>query len=700
VGGAKLVLKAQDSGWSVTTQTNPEGEFAFSAVPLGDYTLTIRATGFQAMEQALSVSSGNSPLWHFLLSLETLKQSVQVNGRAPVADAESSAAPTTVSRMEIAHTPGADQTNSLAMITDFVPGAYLEHDHLHLRGGHQVTWLIDGVPVPNTNIATNVGPQFDPKDVDYLEVQRGGYSAEYGDRAYGVFNVLPRSGFERNRQAECVTSYGNFHSTNDQCSLGSHTQRFAYYASVNANRSDLGLETPVSQIIHDLASGFGGFASLFYNATASDQLRLVTSLRSDHYQIPESTEQQSAGIRDLDLERDAFVNFTWLHTASSGTLLSLSPFYHFNSAHYLGGPGDQPIIPEQNTAANYLGAQAALSVVRGKHNAQAGLEVFGEHESNFFGLQFAGGSLPGLRQGLGTWGNFEAGYLEDQYKLARWFTLNAGVRLTRFSGSLTETVASPRVGGALQIPKLGVVLRAFYGRYYQPPPLSTVSGPLLALALAQGFGFLPLRGERDEQHEFGVTIPFRGWTLDGANFRTAAKNFFDHDVLGNSNIFFPLTLERARIHGWEATLRSPRFFHRLNYHLAYSHQFAQGQGGVTGGLTNFQPPKNGDYYFLDHDQRQTLSTGLSVELPRHAWASTSVAYGSGFLNGDGPAHLPSHATADLQLGKSLGESWSVELYGLNIANRRYMLDNSNTFGGTHFINPRQLGAEVRYRFRY
>ena len=49
---------------------------------------------------------------------------------------------------------------------------------------------IDGVPVPNTNIATNVGPQFDPKDIDYMEVQRGSFSADAGDRTYGVFNVI------------------------------------------------------------------------------------------------------------------------------------------------------------------------------------------------------------------------------------------------------------------------------------------------------------------------------------------------------------------------------------------------------------------------------------------------------------------------------------------------------------------------------
>jgi len=30
------------------------------------------------------------------------------------------------------------------MITDYVPGAYVTHDMLHMRGGHQVDWLIDG----------------------------------------------------------------------------------------------------------------------------------------------------------------------------------------------------------------------------------------------------------------------------------------------------------------------------------------------------------------------------------------------------------------------------------------------------------------------------------------------------------------------------------------------------------------------------
>ena len=75
------------------------------------------------------------------------------------------------------------------MITNYVPGSYMTHDQLHVRGGHQVTWAIDGVPIPNTNIASNVGPQIDPKDIDTLEVQRGGYSSNTAI-AHMAFSML------------------------------------------------------------------------------------------------------------------------------------------------------------------------------------------------------------------------------------------------------------------------------------------------------------------------------------------------------------------------------------------------------------------------------------------------------------------------------------------------------------------------------
>jgi len=62
--------------------------------------------------------------------------------------------------------------------------------------------------------------------------------------------------------------------------------------------------------------------------------------------------------------------------------------------------------------------------------------------------------------------------------------------------------------------------------------------------------------------------------------------------------------------------------------------------------------------------------------------------------------LPSHETFDLSLGKSFGESWDVRLTGLNLSNHRYLLDNSNAFGGTHYANPLEISVQVKYRFRF
>jgi outer membrane receptor protein involved in Fe transport len=527
-------------------------------------------------------------------------------------------------------------------------------------------------------------------------VQRGGYTAEYGDRTYGVFNVVTRSGFERNDEGELLVNYGSFNSTDDELSFGSHSDKFAYFTSISGNRSDLGLETPIENVIHDQAAGVGQFNSLIYNPSNTDQFRLITSMRGDHYQIPNDLTQQATGIRDVEDERDAFVNFSWVHTVGQGIVLTVAPFYHFNRADYSGGLSDTPIIPRQNRGSNYAGGVATVAVQAGTHNMRFGFEGFGQHDDEFFSVVQAGGRT--IAQMQTPTGDSESLYAEDHWRATPWLTFNGGIRLNRFSGLLTETAADPRLGAAVQFP-MHWVLRGFYGRYYQPPPLDTVSGPLLQFAAAQGFGFLPLRGERDEQAEIGLSIPARGWTSDFDVFRTHAHNFFDHDVIGNSNIFLPLTIQAARIYGGEGMIKSPEIAHHLRLHIAYSHQFAEGRGGVSGGLTDFFPPGN-QFFFLDHDQRDTLELGSEATLPWRSWISASYNFGSGFLNGNGPEHLPAHYTFDLSLGKSVGENWEFRLDAMNVGNNRYLLDNSNTFGGTHWVNPREISGSVRWKFHY
>ena len=721
VQGAMVMIKAKASDWSATTNSDAGGNFDFSAVPLGEFTVSVAAPGFEQIQQEAVVISGSQPVLHFALNVAGTKETVNVSATSEAAPIDIATPTTLVSREEIARTPGADRSNSMAMITDYVPGSYVTHDQLHVRGGHQTSWLVDGVPVPNTNIASNVGPQFDPKDIDYLEVSRGSYDAEFGDRTYAVFNVVPRTGFERNRQAELVLSAGNFYQTNDQLSFGSHTERFAYYASVNGSRSNLGLQPPVPQVVHDATNSYGGFGSFIYNVDPADQLRLVTSVRRDYYQVPydpfpndlenapsEGNDFQaqypSFDLRDSDRESDVVTNFSWVHTFNSHTMLTASPFYHYNRANFDSGLND-PVVATQHLGSTYAGGQVSFDWTAGKNTIQAGEYSFYQRNSELLSAVFNDGSenVPFSLSQTPT-GSLTAFFLDDKFKPIRWLTLTAGIRPTHFSGTsgFSENAISPRFGATFTVPRLNWTFRGFYGNYYQAPPLITASGPLLDFCNQSDCGFITLKGERDEEHQFGVTIPLYGWTVDADTFRTRAANFFDHDVIGESNLFFPLTIERALIRGWELTLRSPRLAHRAQMHLAYSNQIATAGGAITGGLTDFEEAESGP---LDHDQRNTLNVGADVTLPWRSYASTNVYYGSGLTNGfvDQPYpgdHLPGHTTLDLTLGKDFGERFSASVSAMNVANRRVLIDNSVTFGGFHWNNPREIIVELRYRFHY
>jgi outer membrane receptor protein involved in Fe transport len=63
-------------------------------------------------------------------------------------------------------------------------------------------------------------------------------------------------------------------------------------------------------------------------------------------------------------------------------------------------------------------------------------------------------------------------------------------------------------------------------------------------------------------------------------------------------------------------------------------------------------------------------------------------------------YLSGHTTFDLAVGKSFADKYTVSLDALNVANRRVQLDNSLTFGGFHWNDPRQIYVEFRYRFHY
>jgi len=729
ISNAQVTLAAAQSAFSLKATTADNGTFEIAQVPIGVYKLSISANGFAEYVEPLTITSATNPVLHVALAIVGTEESVEVKAAGNSAlDAASMSPATLITRADIDETPGATRTLGMEMITDFVPGSYMSHNMLHIRGGHQTSWLIDGVSIPNTKIASNVGPQIDPKDIDEVETQRGSYQADVGDRTYGIFNVLPRNGFERDHEAELFVSGGNLSTGEAQLSLGDHTAKTAWYLSGTGSRSNYGLETPIPEIRHDSTNSESVFSSLLRNQTARDQLRLDAQFRSDFFQIPydpdpndweqSSDYYNSYGLRDTQGERDSFAIFNWVRTLSPKTTFEVAPFYHLNQANYDSPPADFPVATTWHQKSNYVGAQADLHSTVGPNNFTGGLYSFFQHERDLFGLRINGASFSDASI-PNTTAKQNAGIAEfhfsDQLKAGRYVSLYGGMRISSYHAAITENAAYPRIGATVEIPHLHWVFRGYYGHYFQPAPVQTVSSTLLDYVHSQPGqnAFVPIPSERDEEHQFGVTIPWRGWTVDVNNLRNRVNNFLDHAKVGESNIYFPISVDGALVRAWELAIRSPQLARFGQFHLAYSNQIAQQRGSVTGGFTCTDPndeacTEGADYTPVDHDQRHTLNTGFTAKLPMRSWFASNVYYGSGFANGlaganvgpyNGP-YLPAHTTFDSSFGHSFGERLSFAVNAVNVTNHRVLQDNSITVGGFHFNDPRMISAQVRYKFKF
>ena len=273
---------------------------------------------------------------------------------------------------------------------------------------------------------------------------------------------------------------------------------------------------------------------------------------------------------------------------------------------------------------------------------------------------------------------------------------------------LSENAISPRFGVTVTVPRLRWTFRGFYGHFYQAPPLLTASGPLEQFCTENGCSFLPLHGERDEEFQFGVDHSVSRMDSGHRTPSRPRQQFLRSRLSSESPTSSSrITIQEALIRGWELTLRSPRIAHRGQVHLAYSNQVADGGGAITGGLTdgttNLCDPDPG-LCPLDHDQRNTLNVGGTLLFPGAPTLRPTSTMDR--VQQCVPGHpypgsyLPGHTTFDLSVGKDFGERYSASLNGVNVANRRVELDNSTTFGGFHWNNPREIFVEMRFRFHY
>jgi hypothetical protein len=690
--GVVLQVAGQSSDYRVQATTDENGRYLVSGLEPGAYALQAALSGFDTAHRDLILSPGERQTLDLQMQVKGLEQKVTVTATEPAAPPPSSRV--RISRQQMARIPGAFQAGSMAAVTEMTPSAVIVHDQLHVRGGHEVGYEIDGAPVPTDSIGTNLSLLFDPKDIEAVEFQRGAFGAEYGGRLYGVMNVVTRSGFERAKGGDAMTLVGQQRMLDSAVSYGAHTDRVAYFGQVSGNETDLGLTPPVLPTNGDHSWGAGAAGKLWMQPGKGQFLTMMASARADNYDIP-GLKVEPTGSRQL--ERDVFANLQWNHAGKGSVVWSLTPYYHFSRVALNGtGAGDSGSSFDDR-GIHYIGVKADWSTTPGAHVVKIGGNAYAGFLNDGYLLPALAAGDSALQGSTSHTGVNTAVFAEDSYRSRHGYTLNLGVRWDRSQAYRTESAVQPRIGLRTRIPSTPLTAHAYIGRFFQVPPLETLGVGGAQYAALGDQAFLLVRAERNTQWETGISLKVRGSSVDISYYDNHSTNFLDHQQLGESSVFLPVNIAHAWLRGVEVSVSSPSE-RRLRAKLVYSRGFAVARGPVTGGLGDLGDFGSGGEFLLDHDQRDTAVGSLEYSFTPYAWAHLSLLYGSGFLLADGPAHLPSHLTADLGAGFPIRGRLSAAVDILNLTNKYYFLNLSSEFNGTHVARPRTITGRIRVSF--
>jgi outer membrane receptor protein involved in Fe transport len=175
-----------------TEVTDTKGQFRFSLLAPGDYTLTTTLSGFNTVTQKnIAVQLSRTVTLDVAMSPQVSEQ-ITVTGAAPVVDVTSSATGTNVTSETMSQLPIARNFTSVAQVA---PGTNTDATGTTFYGstGAENQYVIDGL---NTTEVRNgrEGKTLNFDFVQEVEVKTGGLPAEYGRMTGGMINAITKSG--------------------------------------------------------------------------------------------------------------------------------------------------------------------------------------------------------------------------------------------------------------------------------------------------------------------------------------------------------------------------------------------------------------------------------------------------------------------------------------------------------------------------
>jgi Carboxypeptidase regulatory-like domain len=211
--GANISATNLNTGLVRNTTTAADGGYLFPLLPVGSYSVSVEAPGFERYEQrGIEVKTDQSSTVPVILKIGSPSQSVTVQANAEMVQTQSGALSQVVTRQNIVElplngrnaaalillTPGTADTHvgNFSACSDTVQStSYPGAQSISANGARtdMVNYNLDGGS--NQDPYTNVNNPFpNPDALEEFSVQTNSYSAEYGRGSGAIVNVVTRSG--------------------------------------------------------------------------------------------------------------------------------------------------------------------------------------------------------------------------------------------------------------------------------------------------------------------------------------------------------------------------------------------------------------------------------------------------------------------------------------------------------------------------
>ncbi len=191
-------------GTTFGANTDIEGFFTITNVPVGDYNLISRYIGYDSTSVNITITSGSNA-YQALYMVEggVELEAVDVTASRTEAKTEVKISAVTLTPKQIRAMPSIGGEPDIAQYLTVLPGVVQTGDQggqLYIRGGSPIQnkILLDGMTIYNPFHSIGFFSVFETEAVRNVDVLTGGFSAEYGGRVSAIVDINTREGNKKN----------------------------------------------------------------------------------------------------------------------------------------------------------------------------------------------------------------------------------------------------------------------------------------------------------------------------------------------------------------------------------------------------------------------------------------------------------------------------------------------------------------------